>query len=99
MTHADLPLFTWQPPRQILVFPMTKRVGRIRDVAAKMLDKTTERAATSYRDQVTSGLVKQLDRLGIPEDEQDEQVGAFWSAVEGEMTRLCYTGHGHGGAA
>lgn len=99
MTHDDNPPLNWQPSRQVVVFPMVRRVGRIRDVAAKMLDKRTDRAATSYRDQVTDGMLRSLHRAGISEDEQDEQLGAFWNAVQAEILRLTYRGSRPGGNA
>lgn len=99
MDTLNLPLLAWQPPRQVIVFPLTKRVGRIRSTAAKMMDKPTERAAQSYRNQVTASLVKSFDNAGIPEVEQDEQLGAFWEAVHAEMIRMSYEGRGTGGAA
>lgn len=85
-------LFDWTPPCQIIVFPMAKRVGRIRSTAEKMLAKATERAASSYRDQVTDGILRGLSRAGVPETEQDEQLGAFWEAVQEEMIRQTYYG-------
>lgn len=97
----DLPLFAWQPPCKLIVFPMNGRVGRIRDVASKMLDKQTQRSTDYYYRQVTEAMEKQLSRIGLPELEIDEQVGAFWVAVDQEMTRLIYhqTGGYPGGAA
>lgn len=97
--HSDLPLFSWIPPRKFIPFPMTRRVGKIRDTAVKMLDKQTERAAEHYYTQVTDGLVRQLQRIGLPEIEIDEQIGAFWSAVHQEMTRLSYHQNTTGGGA
>lgn len=95
-----LPLFDWQQSVvKVIVFPMVKRVGRIRDVAAKMLDKPTDRAAAFYRDQVTDALLRPLARAGVSEDKQDEEIGAFWSAVDAEMTRLTYRGSRPGGSA
>lgn len=88
-------LFDWTPPCRIILFPLAKRVGRIRDVAIKMLDKPTDKAATSYREQVTDAMLRALDRAGIPEIEQDKQLGAFWEAVQAEIIRLTYGG-GHG---
>ncbi|MER8829141.1 DUF6074 family protein [Mesorhizobium sp. M0938] len=46
------------------------RVGKVRDVAGKMLAKTTDRHAESYRDQVTLALLNPLTRLGVSEYEQ-----------------------------
>lgn len=97
MENDDLPLFAWRPPRQIIVFPMANRIGRIRDVAEKILGKPTEKAATSYRNQVTDALLRSFDRAEIPEDEQDEHLGAFWSAVQHEMIRKTYQGRRPGG--
>lgn len=101
MTHEDLPLFAWQPPRKTIVFPMKSRIGRIRDVAAKMVDKQTQRHADHYFRQVNEAMVNQLSRIGLSELEIDEQVGAFWVAVDQEITRLVYqrTGGYPGGAA
>ena len=90
MRDADLPLFAWQPPCKVIPFPMTNRVGKIRDVASKMLDKATDRHADYYRRQVTEALIAQLDRIGVPEHEQNEQFGAFWQEVQNEMIRQCY---------
>lgn len=95
----DLPLFTWTPPTQIIVFPMTKRIGKIRDVASKLLTKSTLRHADSYKDQVSQALLNQMMRVGIPENQQDEQLGAFWHAVDAEVLRLTYAGRNSGGAA
>ncbi len=73
---------------QIIAFPLTKRVAKVRDVAAKLMEKTTDRQAEAYRNMVAEMLFRHLDRLGIAEDEQDEQVGAFFTAVEQELLRL-----------
>lgn len=90
MKHDDLLLFDWIPMGRVIVFPMPRRSGRIRDGALKMLDKPTERAAASYRNQVTDALVKQLGKAGLGEEEQNEHVGEFWSAVQVEINRLAY---------
>ncbi|MER8882614.1 DUF6074 family protein [Mesorhizobium sp. M0816] len=78
---------------------MAKRVGRIRSTAEKMLDKPTDRAAESYRNQVTEGLLKQLAKAGLGDVEQDEQLGAFWDAVQAEIIRLTYRDNRPGGHA
>lgn len=92
-------LFDWTPPCRVIAFPLIHRVGKIRDVASKMLAKSTDRHAESYRDQVTTGLLGHLARLGMPEHERDEQLGAFWTAVDIEIIRLTYRGSRPGGNA
>lgn len=71
-------------PCKIIAFPLVRRVGKVRDVARKMLTKSTVRHMDSYCEQVTGVLINQMDRLGVPEAEQDEQLGLFWLAVERE---------------
>ncbi|HMF69740.1 MAG TPA: DUF6074 family protein [Phyllobacterium sp.] len=75
-------------PCQIIAFPLTKRVAKVRDVAAKLMEKATDRQAEAYRNQIADTLFRHLERIGVPEDEQDEQVGAFFTAVELELSRL-----------
>ena len=92
--NSSLPLFSWQAPCSVIAFPLDRRMGKIRDVAAKLLDKTTDRHAEWYRRQVTEALLVHLERLGLPEGEQDDQLGAFWSRVQDEMIRQTYRGTG-----
>ncbi|MCB1469255.1 MAG: hypothetical protein KDK08_19425 [Rhizobiaceae bacterium] len=88
-----------QPACTLLLFPMRSRIGRIREVATKMLDKTTERHAEHYRRQVTDAMMTNFARLRLAEEEQAAQLEAFWSAVNGEMARQSYTCRNSGDAA
>lgn len=97
--HSDLPLFNWQPPCKLIPFPLVNRVGRIRDVASKLVDKTTDRHADYYRCQVSEGLVHQLEKLGLSRSSIDRELDRFWHEVEREVARQSYRGHRPGGAA
>lgn len=91
-------LFTWSPPAcRVIVFPMDRRVGRAREVAAKMLERSTDRAAATYRDQVSDGLRRAMDRLAIPKADQDEQLRGFWQSVQCLMIEMTYRGRRPGG--
>lgn len=94
--HTDLPLFAWQPPCELIAFPMVNRVGKIRDVAAKLLDKSTDRHAEYYRVQVEDGLIRQFERLSLSHTEIDHQLRSFWSKVDEEVVRLTYQPGGAG---
>ena len=83
----------------LLAFPLHRRVGKVRDVAGKMLAKTTDRHAQFYRDQVTSALLNHLERLGVPRCEQEGQTSAFWNAVQAEMIGQTHRGQRPGGSA
>ncbi|MGN7772172.1 DUF6074 family protein [Phyllobacterium sp. 22552] len=92
-----LPLINSANPCKIILFPLTHRVGKVRDVAEKLVEKSSARAADYYRSQVSDALFKHLEKLGLSEDEQDEQVGAFFAAVDVEAERLVYWWNQPGG--
>lgn len=87
----NLPLFTWKRPECSLIpFPMANRIGRIRDTAAKMLDKPTEKSAEHYRRQVNEAVTTQLEKIDLHEKEIEAQRAAFWKAVDIEMKQQAY---------
>ncbi|WJR69611.1 DUF6074 family protein [Neorhizobium sp. CSC1952] len=96
-----MPLSDWRPECRIIPYPMVNRVGKIRDVAAKLLDKPTEKSASHYRTVVTEAIVASLAKIGLSENAIDEEVGCFWQAVEHETRGHAYGWHGDpdGGAA
>lgn len=89
-------LLEWRQPVEIIPFPLARRIGRIREVADKLMHKT-DRQTEYYISQVTGGLFSQLDRLGVPVDTQDQMVEDFMTAVCQELNRR--SGFDGGGAA
>lgn len=83
---------------QFIAFPLDQRIGKIRDVAGKMLATRTDRQADHYRGQISDALMFKLRMLGIPDDTIAEQLAAFWSRVNAEMLRRSHGQH-QGGAA
>ncbi|MBU4529766.1 MAG: hypothetical protein KUA43_08815 [Hoeflea sp.] len=101
MTTDDLPLFGWTPPaprRQVLLFPMINRVGKIRHVAKLLSTKNGDDADLYWR-QIRSGLQKQLERVGATQHEIDTEIRAFFQAVQAELVRITYFDRNNGGAA
>jgi hypothetical protein len=99
-TDTDLPLFSWQPPAcELIPFPLDRRIGKIRDVAAKLLDKSTERHANFYRSQISDALTAHLSKLGLSPEEQSTQISVFFAKVQDEVARITYRGSRPGGAA
>lgn len=72
---------------QFIPFPMARRIGKIREVAAKMLQKHSDRHAAYYREQVTNALLGHFEKIHLAKVEHKELVEAFWSEVEREMSR------------
>lgn len=94
----QLDLLGWPAPCKVLVFPLDKRVGRVRRVAEKLLQKKGFMADAYWRQTVTT-LEGQMVRQGIPEAEIDRQLLAFFDAVRAEIIRLSHSGKNSGGAA
>jgi hypothetical protein len=83
-------LLSWTPPCQIIVFPMKKRVGKIRRTA-EILSGKNERAADAYWRQVCTAFLGHLDRLGVSEVDRKAAVRDFFDAVQSELVRLSYS--------
>lgn len=94
----QLDLLTWTPPRKVIAFPMAKRIGKVRHTAEILASKQSD-AARAYWRQVCGALSAQMDRAGIPADERDVELRAFFDAVQAELNRLAYRGQRPGGAA
>lgn len=94
----QMDLLSWTPPCKVLVFPHDRRVGRVRHVASKLLDKRGDTADAYWR-QTVSALANQMERAGIPDCHVHREIHAFFDAVQGEMLRLTYRGQRPGGGA
>ena len=86
-----LPLFAWHPPRKVLLLPLTRRIGKVRHTAELMSRKHGE-DGDLYSKQVLAGLRRHFDRLGVPAEEADPQIVAFFEAVQDEMNRIAFEG-------
>lgn len=96
---AELPLFAWKPECKLIPFPMINRIGRIRETAAKLLDKPTDKSAEHYRRQVDKAIRIQLEKIALPEAAIRDQIGGFWHAVGLEAARQHYGWHNTPGGA
>jgi Family of unknown function (DUF6074) len=72
---------------QILTFPLSARVGKARDVAAKLRTKRTERHRRSYSDLVTVSLRRSLARHGADVAMVQQELLLFWCRVADEQAR------------
>jgi hypothetical protein len=98
MSHETLPLFQWQPPRRVIVFPLTKRIGKVRHTALKLAGKHGDDAMLYWK-QVSASNRKHLARLGLSDAEIDDEIRLFFDAVQAEIVRISYSGRSNGGAA
>lgn len=74
-------------PCKVAPFPLTRRIGEIREIAETLFKKRTIKAVDAYRAKVSERLFAELAMAGMSEAEQDETVGAFFDAVEIEISR------------
>ncbi|RWK06517.1 DUF6074 family protein [Mesorhizobium sp.] len=98
--HRDdlLPLFAWKPPVRIILFPLTKRIGKVRHTA-KMLAGKQGDEATLYWRQVIAANRRHLERVGLSETDIEAELRSFFDAVQGELIRMAYAGQNTGGTA
>lgn len=88
--QSGLPLFEWKPVCIVKAFPLSKRGGKVRDVARKLITKRTEVHIEQYVDQVSIALRRHLARFDIPVDEQERQLSDFWTSVNLEAARISH---------
>jgi hypothetical protein len=70
--------------RIFVPFPINRQIGKIRETARKLLDKSTDRHAAAYRRQVSEALDARLAKLGVSEKDRGREIERFWRAVEVE---------------
>ncbi len=84
-TQPDL--LSWQASCSFLVFPLNRRVGKVRHVASILAHKHGKDAEAYWR-QVTSGISISLDRIGMSDADKAAQIKVFFDAVQSELVRL-----------
>lgn len=99
MRDRDLPLFAWSPPCKVVLFPLTKRLGKVRHTAGILSQKRGEDASLYWK-QVIAANRKHLTRIGLDEASIQAELRSFHDAVQSEMVRRSFAGgHGSGGGA
>lgn len=96
---TGLPLFDWQPPTPVIVFPVQRRVGRIRRIAAAMLSKKSDQTADAEWKRTVGTVSKQLTSIGLPDAAVEKYLTQLRDAVEVEMQRQAGVSRRGGGAA
>lgn len=97
MSHDTLPLFRWQPPCKVLIFPLHKRVRKVRHTAAMLFERHGEDAELYWK-QVAAANRKHFERIGLSDDQARAELEAFSQAVHAEMTRISMIHRDKGGA-
>lgn len=88
MTHDNLPLFSWEPPCQIIPFPTKLRTGHARKIAEQLDQARTNREADSKLTRASQTLCRQMRAAGLPEDEIERQHQAFLRLISRECGRI-----------
>jgi hypothetical protein len=83
----NLPLFSWKPECQLIPFPLDKRIGKARKVAATWLSYPSTKEANGYARRIDADLVRHLQKIGIREAKHRELCEQFWNLVRSEVTR------------
>lgn len=86
--HSDLPLFRWTPPpMEVIPFPTARRVGKIRQAALGIINAPTPRAEAGLWLRMTNSMASQMRKAGIAEARVENEMAAFFDAVQRELDR------------
>jgi hypothetical protein len=80
----------------VIAFPSQHRIGKIRDVAAKILATKSAKHANYYRDQVGAAMAANLRSKRVAEAAIGGEISRFWRAVDLELARLTHGGRRRG---
>lgn len=81
---------------KMFVFPLARRVGKVRRVA-EVYQRQQGKAQSSYWRTQTNGMWDQLEELGFTVDQITEQLDGFKTAVQCEINRRHFEGRDQGG--
>ena len=74
------------PTADIIPFPTTSRVGKIRRTA-ELMDGSTGRAACAHWNRAVDGIAGQMTRAGIEPERITAELQAFTHALQAELAR------------
>jgi len=87
MQLDDLPLFASGAPATIIVFPLERRVGKVRRTAQLLSERHGDEAALYWK-QVVSSTRRSLERVGLPDVDIEAEILTFRDAVQVELNRI-----------
>jgi hypothetical protein len=88
MSHDDLPLFAWVPPRKIIPFPARLRTGHARKVAVQLSKARTNREADHVLTRAVETFCRHLETAGVPDAEIDMERVAYLKAIDHECNKV-----------
>lgn len=83
----DLPLFAWEPPPKVVLFPATRRRAFIRKNAAHAATMS-EKGANNTIAHLIRKHRERLARLGVAPDAAEADAAALEAALRVEMARI-----------
>lgn len=87
--QQQLQLFDYKPPELVVPFPCRNRVSKIRRVGYVLFTRhVTEKGATAYWSRIVDDLARPMQKAGIPQGRIDQEIAAFETEVNREISRL-----------
>lgn len=93
MQRDNTTLSASTPPCKVILFPLVKRLGKVRHTAQLLSTKHGEDAVLYWK-QVMAANRKHLARVGLDEQAIEAELRSFHDAVQSEMVRRVYGGRG-----
>lgn len=88
MTTDSLPLFDWQPPRQVIPFPARHRTGHAARVATSLSNAASQKDADWRLSRAVDAMRGQMERAGVRPDQAEREVRSFLIAINHECARI-----------
>jgi len=88
MSHDDLPLFAWTPPRKIIPFPARLRTGHARKIAVQLAKARSHREADHVLSRAIEKFCRNLMLADVPADEIEQERLAYLKAIDHECNKV-----------
>lgn len=88
MSHDDLPLFAWKPPRKVIPFPARLRTGHARKIAVQLGKARSQREADHVLTRAVETFCRHLETAGVPADDIEAERVAYLKAIDHECNTV-----------
>ena len=88
MSHDDLPLFAWAPPRKVIPFPARLRTGHARKIAIQLSKARSQREADHVLSRAVETFCRHLQQADVPAEDIERERVAYLQAIDNECNRV-----------
>ncbi len=88
MSHDDLPLLAWTPPRKVIPFPASLRTGHARKIAVQLAKARSQRAADHVLSRAVETFCRHLMSADVPAEDIERERLSYLKVIDHECNKV-----------